>query len=191
MKRLLLISALLYSVVINAQEKKSEFDFGVGFVSSNQVIGTLSNVIISGINPNIDSFNEKYYGPYYVGYRYSIANRVSIGLMFIYDFTKADAKDGEVKVGKFNNTYYTGVLELDFKYINTDNFKLYSLIGGGATIYHQKYSEIGGTKHVNSINFANFQFTPIGIKFGDRFGGYLEAGFGYKGILSAGLFLRL
>ena len=79
---------------------------------------------------------------------------------------------------------------MDYSYLNKGNFALYERLGAGEALYKQKYTSNEGKKDTNDNVHFNFQITPIGIKYGSRFGVFAEAGFGYKGILSAGLFAR-
>lgn len=193
MKRLLVLFILLvFSLNISfAQTQKHEINVGVGMLSSNQLIDALSGIIITSLPFDIKMDNSRSPGAWYAGYRYSITEKIGIGGVFTFDHNAYDAIRYDINVGKFNNNYYTISVEGDFRYINNPKFKLYSLIGVGGTLLHQKYKgdQLYADKE-NSNIFFNFQITPVGLKYGNRFGGFLELGFGYKGIVTAGLFFR-
>lgn len=194
MKKIVLSILILTTVCLglSAQDlKRHEINLGVGILSSNQFIDALTQVIVSSIPYNVKLENSTSYGAIHVAYRYSIIRRLSLGGIFVYDYNNADAVQMDIKRGKFNNHYITLAAEVDFKYIDREKFKLYSLVGVGATLLHQVYHDnfISNTEK-NSNVFFNFQITPIGIKFGNTFGGLAELGFGYKGIITAGFVYR-
>ena len=186
------VMAFLFISSINAQSKKSEVDLGVGIWSSNQIIGTMSDIIASAFLPTgISMDNSSYIGALHLGYKYSLSYRFALGPVFTYDTGTSDAVANNEKAGKFTNNYYSLSLEADYKFINRDKLKLYALVGAGGTIFNQVYKDNKtGEKHGENQTFFNFQVTPIGIKYGSSFGAFAELGFGYKGILCAGLFYR-
>ena len=196
MKKIILVSvaAFLFMTQANAQSKKHEIDLGAGLGSSNQLIETMSDLIISGLPFQVKMENGSYVGALHAGYKYSLTDRFALGPVFAYDRGTKDAinKSTNSKQGKFTSNFYTLSLEADYKYINQPSFKLYSLVGAGGTLLNQVYKADGTNAEDKSGNqaFFNFQLTPIGVKFGDSFGAFAELGFGYKGILSAGLFCR-
>jgi hypothetical protein len=188
---LLGLTAFLFVSSANAQSKKNEVDFGVGVGSSNQIIGTMSDMIASVFLPEgVGMKNSTSPGAFHLGYKYSLSDRIALGPVFTYDLNTSDAIVDNVKTGKFTSNYYTFSLEGDYKYVNRDKLKLYALVGAGATILNQTYKDNQSGKHGEKQTFFNFQVTPIGVKYGDSFGVFTELGFGYKGILCAGLFYR-
>jgi hypothetical protein len=189
---LLGLATFLFIFSTNAQSKKSEVDLGVGVWSSNQIIGTMSDIIASVFLPEGASMkNSSSPGAFHLGYKYSLSERIALGPVFIFDMNTSDAVVGDVKPGKFTSNYYTLSLEGDYKYVNLDKLKLYVLLGAGGTILNQTYKDNQtGKKNDEKQAFFNFQVTPVGVKYGDSFGVFAELGFGYKGILSAGLFYR-
>lgn len=192
MKKIILFSvmaAFLFVSSVNAQSKKSEIDLGVGVWSSNQVIGAMSDIIASSLT-GVDMDNGTYIGALHLGYKYSLSDRFALGPVFAYDLGKSDAVYNTSKIGEFTNKFYSLALEADYKYINRDKFKLYSLVGAGATLLDQLYKPTTGKEESENQMFFNYQVTPIGVKFGSSFGAFAEAGFGYKGILCVGLFFR-
>ena len=187
---LLTVTVFLFVASISAQSKKHEIDLGVGVLSTNQLVGTLSSVIVSSL-PGVKMENHRYIGAIHLGYKYALMDRFALGPTFTYDRGTSDATLLRIHIGKFTSRYYSLALEGDFKYVNSDKFKLYSLMGVGATLLDQTYKN-NRSDEIRSRNktFFNFQVTPIGIKYGDELGIFTELGFGYKGILCAGLFCR-
>ncbi|MDR2621529.1 MAG: porin family protein [Dysgonamonadaceae bacterium] len=186
------LAAFLFISSTNAQSKKSEVDLGVGVWSSNQIIGVMSDIIASVFLPDgVGMSNSSSPGAFHLGYKYSLSDRIAVGPVFIYDLNTSDAVTGNGKQGKFTSNYSTLSLEGNYNYVNRDKLKLYALLGAGGTILNQTYKDNQtGNKHGEKQTFFNFQVTPVGVKYGDSFGAFAELGFGYKGILSAGLFYR-
>ena len=185
---LLVVAAFLFVSSMNAQ--KSEIDLGVGVGSSNQIVGALADMIVTGLTPGIEMKNNKSIGAWHLGYKYSASDRFAVGPVLTFDRSTSDAILGSISSGKFTSNYYTLAIEGDYKYINSDMFKLYSLVGVGATMLNQAYKPDAGDNKSQSKTFFNGQVTPIGIKYGSSVGVFAELGFGYKGIVCAGVFFR-
>ena len=186
MKKVALLTVTMFLLVasMNAQSKKNELDLGVGVWSSNQIVGTLSDVIVSGLT-GLKMENKSYIGAWHLGYKYSTSDRFALGPVLAFDRGTSD-----VSSGKFTSNFYTLAVEGDYKYVNSDKFKLYSLAGVGATMLNQTYKPDAGDNKSQSKTFFNGQITPIGIKYGSSAGVFAELGFGYKGILCVGVFCR-
>lgn len=189
---LFILSSVFILSSLKAQEYEHEIELGVGVWSSNQIVTAFSDIIVTALPLGIKMENSTDIGEFHLGYKYSMTERFGLGSIFSFNYGYADGAVNSIKTGEFKRYFYTIAVEGDFKYIDNPNFKLYSLLGLGVTYYHQNYKEIGsnGTEKNDELYF-NFQITPIGVKFGNRIGGFVEAGFGYRGILSAGLFVRL
>lgn len=175
---------------IQAQTNKHEINAGVGIFSTSEIIDIFADILTTGITGGAYNADKSYTGSFHLGYKYRFTDRVSAGGTLLYEHATADAMINNVKEGDFKNNYYTLAAEMDYRYLNKGNVTLYGTLGAGATLYTQKYTSNEGEKDSNNAVHFNFQITPIGIKYGSRFGVFAEAGFGYKGILSAGLFAR-
>ena len=192
---LLLVSASVFNV--HSQSRRNELRLGVGIFSTSQFIDAFSDVIISTIPTGTTVQNGSSIGAWQAGYRYLLTDRWAVGGSFIFDYETADAIRnisgfGDTKIGDFKRFHYTLGAEADFSYIAREKFAFYSSLGIGATLYHQTYRQEGATNtDSDDLIHFNFQVTPIGLKFGNVWGGFLELGFGYKGIISLGLFCRL
>ena len=197
MKKAFVLSALLGLLAGNilAQEpvKKHEVYGGIGLWGTNTIIDAFSDIIVTGLTGgNYSSGNDNYLGEFHLGYKYGLSERAALGLTFAYASNSADARLNGQKTGEFNSNYYTFAAEFDYRYLSRPKLTLYGSVGAGATIYQQKYTPDADDTDTRKSNdtYFNFQLSPIGIKYGERFGIFAEAGFGYKGILSVGLFGR-
>lgn len=190
MRKLIIASFLLlvFGQRISAQESKHEVSAGVGLFTTSEIIGAFSNVLATGLTGGLYSADESYTGAYHVSYKYRFTERLSLGGTALYEHADAIAKSDNEEFGKYKNNYYTLAAEASYRYINSGYLKLYGTLGAGATLYSQKFVPNTGDSETDSKVHLNFQITPIGVKVGKSVGVFAEAGFGYKGILSAGLF---
>ena len=133
-----------------------------------------------------------------LGYRYHM-NRFRLGLDLgfasvssKYDYASSKQKD--IKETQ-QNLLIMPVAEL--VYFKKGAFELYGSAAGGVDLPRIKekgLTEAGKknaqTKAKTSTDFA-FQVNPIAMRVGnDRIGGFVEAGLGYKGFVTAGLSLK-
>ncbi len=141
--------------------------------------------------------DDKYSLVYGLGYRYSL-NRFRVGA----DLGFSQSKSKLVLFGE--KTPAVKERELNFLVLPTAEFVYYrkgilELYGGaGAGVNLTRHTETGLTeagkriarKADLSTSFA-YQVNPIALRLGnDRIGGFLEAGLGNKGFLTAGISLR-
>jgi hypothetical protein len=68
--------------------------------------------------------------------------------------------------------------------MNRPGFQLYSSLGFGVTSVYIPQSQ------VKSWNYLNLHGSLLGMRFGGQFGGFVEFGYGYKGIVNAGIAMQ-
>lgn len=192
MKKISFILVAVLSVLsLRAQEeRRHEVSLGVGIFSSTELVDIFGDIIVTGITNGTYGSDDRYSGALSLGYKYRATSWIGLGGTFIYENARANAFIHDVKNGKFRDNYFTLAAEADFIYLRMNRLSLYGLVGAGATLMSQRYIPDTGEESTNNNVFFNFQFTPIGLKYGNRFGGFVEAGFGYKGVLSIGAFAR-
>ena len=186
-----LIVVLLFSLSLTsvwAQKGRHEIRGGYGVGTSNEFINSLKDMQATDATNGLVSGDKTFKGAFQLGYKYSLTDKVNIGLGLAYEWADANAYEDMHKIGKLNSDYYTVAAEMDYVYFRREHFTFYSTLGAGANIYDQEYKTDDGNKNTeNKVNF-NFQVSPVGIKYGDKFGFFGEIGFGYKGIFNFGLF---
>jgi len=127
-----------------------------------------------------------------------------------------DNENGELSYGnpKFTQTGSEGVSghysvhtytlsgEALFAYKKKDNFMFYGYLGFGATYFNDVYTlnpYVVGDPRLpplpgNPYNYSDVhwtaQVTPLGLRFGEEIAGFLEFGFGYKGLICGGISVR-
>ncbi|MEH0155888.1 hypothetical protein V6R21_17210 [Limibacter armeniacum] len=172
-----------------AQEKgTSEFVIGIGGLTSNDLLNDISNLIVTGTSVgNVNYSNTSTFGAVYLGYRYTIVDRWVLGLAFVYQQVKEDVKVNGSDAGEAKYGYYTVGIESDYRYISREAFQMYSGIGVGFTFQDDKYDGSSSDIADSDDRYFNFQINALGFRFGKAFGGFLELGYGYKGVVNAGV----
>ncbi len=189
------VFGLLMTTTMRAQEsgtdfKRNELRGGVGLWSSNDLISSYSDLFSTALTGGAYSVsNDRSLGNYSLTYRRALNTRLSIGGTLAYSLLKSDVNFDGKKSGTVANNYLTAAPEVEYKYLNMKNFRLYGFAGAGLTVNRQKLEENGKATFENSP-FFNFQVSPLCAQVGNKFGFYVEAGFGYNGIINAGLFAR-
>lgn len=128
-----------------------------------------------------------------VGYRYYVNPRFNVGGDISYMRNKTDytlTKGTDVRQGERQNNFYMVMPTAEYLYMNRPKVQLYGNLGVGV-LSLSGHSTVTTDRHDYSATTVAFQVNPIGVRFGQRFGGFAELGFGLKGILTAGFSARL
>ncbi|WP_223609591.1 hypothetical protein [Chryseobacterium sp. OSA05B] len=131
------------------------------------------------------------------GYRYVLTDRIKVGLDLAYSTNKTYyliennyTKDKVTTVVK--DQFYIIMPTASYSYIKKGLFDFYGTLSAGVAFNKVKYS----IKNNNSLSLQNpdqsstlfaYQITPAGLRVGKKIGGFVEAGFGYKAVLVAGI----
>ena len=176
-----------------AQDKRHEVEIGMGIWNTNEIINTLSDMIINSVPLGIEMKDGTSWGSIHAAYRYRLTERIGIGGLFAYDYSYEKAYLNDVRTGKFYKNHYTFAVEADYKYFAREKFSIYALGGIGMTLYNLKYKDQNDKARNGSDTdpYFTFQITPLGLKYGRNYGGFVEMGFGYRGVINAGLFMCL
>lgn len=133
-------------------------------------------------------------GVYSLGYRYSI-NRFRIGsdVSFSSTSSKLTLLRDQTPSIKEHNLSFMVLPAVEFQYYKRKLVELYGSAAGGVDLTRTSYKQIDNAKNHQlqetslHTSFA-WQVSPIAIRVGNKtFGGFLEAGLGHKGFLSAGV----
>ncbi|WP_017497732.1 outer membrane beta-barrel protein [Flavobacterium sp. WG21] len=127
-------------------------------------------------------------GNFGLGYRYQITERIRLGgdVAFQQEQTKQSDKNN-ILIAKRTNNYFMVMPTLSFSYIKTEWLDFYGSAAAGVIL--DRYTSTEPNKPAvkdNNVDFA-FQVNPAGLRVGKKLGGFVEAGFGHRGIISAGL----
>lgn len=130
-----------------------------------------------------------------IAYRYYVTPRFSVGLdagYMQYSASYSLKKSDDEREGERKTKFIVALPTAEYSYLNKEKVQLYGNIGLGLTSMsgHSTVSGDGSRYDYSAASFA-FQLNPIGVRFGQRFGGFAELGFGFKGFFTAGFSARL
>ena len=170
---------------------KQEVYAGLGLLNDNQMIAMVSDVLVTVLTLGYAVEPGSYYAlTPFLGYRYCFTKRFSLGGIFAFDFNSVKVYDSNnpEKKREVNRYYLTFAVEPKFNYLSKPSLQLYGYFGLGATIvnFSNAIFDDGTEAEISRVPYINAHFTPIGVRFGKEFGGFVELGYGYKGILNAG-----
>jgi hypothetical protein len=130
----------------------------------------------------------------FVGYRYWFSQRFGLGGTFAFDVNSVKLYNGNntaEQMQKINRYYMTVAVEPTLNYISRASWQLYGYFGFGGTIVMFSKAAFGDeTASISHKPYINVHITPIGLRFGKQFSGFVEVGYGYKGIVNVGLSYR-
>lgn len=198
MKKIVLIFTIIlgFGLTANAQKdlnisnsKKHEFNIFYGMGGPNP--GTISDIFVSAISNGIQGYpygETSSFGMVGMGYRYKI-NRIKVGLDLGFSAAKEKLFKKKGDTSAINNNIYrllvipTG----EFTYYKNNLLSLYGSVGAGVLFSRKDNNAIKDYRPGTEMEFA-YQINPIGLKIGNgTIGGFIEAGFGYKGLAAAGI----
>lgn len=205
-----LVNAQQSSKGFTPSENKHELRLSVSDGLTLGTTGILGNGLSDVVLGNKRS-DEKMTMVFGLGYRYSI-HRFRVGADF--GFAQASSKlalAGEKTPSiKEKGLNFLVLPTAEFVYFKRNLFELYGGASVGVDLVRQTESKLGDNgkpaaakgkagaakakpaseKNDFSANLA-YQVNPIAFRVGnDRIGGFMEAGFGYKGFLTAGVSLK-
>ena len=198
MKKLAIIISLvlIFPNIISAQEKKHDITIGYGMITHYALREITVNLTVTILS--VDYVNTVYKsgsGAFSLGYRFSPVKRLTIGIDGVYQKIKNDVKTRDdndpILIGKLERQFLSTAILTSFRYIDKETFQMYSGIGVGYTFGKYHYVENDGEEDFgNSGQFAG-HLNALGIRFGSTIGGFVELGYGYKGMLNFGLSVQL
>lgn len=190
---LLILTLVLFSWQLNAQEKGThEIYAGVGLFTTNNMLHLGSDSRVAGISSSHLSYNNIRNIPAFgLGYKLAVADRWMVGLAAYYESNQSNVYYDGVRDGTMRHSYFTIGLGTDYHYISRKRIQMYSGLELAYTIGGVNFDGSNNEIQERKYNYLNFQLNALGFRFGNSFAFFAELGFGYKGIIHAGLSLQL
>ncbi len=191
-----LVSAQESSKGFTPSENKHELRLSVSDGLTLGTTGILGNGLSDVVLGNKRS-DEKMTMVFGLGYRYSIHRfRVGADLGFAQASSKLALAGEKAPSIKEKGLNFLVLPTAEFVYFKRNLFELYGGASVGVDLVRQSESKLdekgksASEKNSLSANLA-YQVNPIAFRVGnDRIGGFMEAGFGHKGFLTAGVSLK-
>ena len=200
-----LVTCMALTVSANAQDIKgsdvsyNSHDIRIGY-SDGLTLGGASfwGMGLSDAITGTKRSDEQSTGVFGLGYRYTLTKRFKLGMdlgiaKVTSKVTSSPDKTPSVKEKELNLLVLPSA---EFVYLRRNLFQLYGSVSAGVdftrhyeTGLTERGKELAQEKSKFETSFA-YQVNPIGLRVGNnRFGGFVEAGLGYKGFVTAGLSL--
>lgn len=184
------------ATVVNGQENKHE----IRIAASDGLTQTAVNVLGLGLADAVAGSkrtDEKSSIVYGLGYRYAVGRfRLGADLGFSHTTSKLTLSGDKTPSIKERELNFMVLPTADFVYLKGKLIELYGNASAGVSL--KRHTETGLTeagkntaaKSGLNTSFA-YQVNPIAMRIGNEtFGGFIEAGLGHKGFLTAGVSFR-
>jgi len=164
--------------------------------------GFYSGTEMIGMNNAYGAYSEAGYvqtahsGNLFITYRNFITDNFAVGFtagtqFLAYQYVN---NGSNYSYENFSTKAYITTLALECKriwmaHIYIKNFQFYGFMGLGVRLLSEKQSPVQPRHTISPVHF-NSQWSPLCVRYGDKFGGLAEFGFGYKGLLNLGLYYK-
>ncbi len=189
MKKALFLLLITFST-LSAQKGnyKNEFNIGISGVTVPQIIDFAQD--FAQLAALFASENSETTVPFYLEYSRFVSDRIRISGNFNYYKIEKDVRFmlTDDIVGKYKEKYYTGIIGLNYHYGKSGFSTFYSGIYVGA-LYRDSDDNVEESLSKDKTFFA-YHINLIGLKLGKKFTVSCELGFGFKGIINAGIGYR-
>jgi hypothetical protein len=177
-----------------AQQGAHELLLSRGVVSGTQIDAGLSAETRTNVFHTYYDKQTSNTGNLFVTYRYGFSRIFSIGATAgIQRYTADRFYDNSsqflLKTGSHTTTVVSYAAELKVNYVTSDLYQLYGFAGLGSrryTVSRELVNEPSAGQPMAEYDRV-FQVTPLGIRVGKTFNGFMEIGYGYKGLGNLGI----
>ena len=180
----LILVAMMASMSVSAQDEKHEIGVFYGIES----ISNVASFVTSGLAASVGG-QGSFWGPVGVEYYYHVSPVVAVG--GVASIAGCKAENEKTKSEDFNEKFITVMPSVKFNWLRKSGFGMYSALSAGAMFVSLTPSDAAKAQDPSfkdeSITIFMFQATALGLEFGGKVRGFVEAGVGEKGYLCAGL----
>ena len=196
---------IILSVVINLSLFSQSYDrsylhhdimLSYGLPSTD-MFQDINSTMLDDKFPDMRYIRDNYSGSGIVSltYRHITKNEMMFwGITAGYNQTKGDIYNVGQLEGELKRSFITVAVEGQYRYQNMKKIQLYSGLGIGYTFGNEILNpptDSGNESSSGSINQFAWQINAIGMRIGNSIAGFIEFGYGYKGIVNAGLSIQL
>ena len=173
----------VFSAPAHSQEFKNEIKVGLGAFTFPDVTESTKEVGGLMVTLGFVKAESKRATPAFLfNYGRFVKDELKLSLSFDYQKFDVDVYWLDNLVGVSEISYYSFMLRGDYIWYRKDWVNLYSGAGIGFASVVEDYGDESDTEY-----WFAFHVNAIGIRMGNRIAGFVECGFGYDGIFSAGL----
>lgn len=193
MKKILILPLLLLLSTQTSlgQLQRHDINLSAGIYSSNFFDAVSYDIFTDqNFDESISKTVGEQTGALYIGYRFFPAPKLTIGVTLGFERVKGKIMGDNFFEGTYYNDYVCGAFEMDYRYLNKPKFQMYSGAGIGV-MFNEETNQAPNFYEFNESFDLAFQINLVGIRYGGIFGVFIEAGYGYRGMIKAGLSVQL
>ncbi|MCU0394917.1 MAG: hypothetical protein MUF29_03350 [Chitinophagaceae bacterium] len=190
----LVTAMILGTGMVKAQSSYSgkralELKLGYGIAPVQNMNDDFSTSLVPDLaDPGYVSLKKDGSGMFSAGLRYQTASRFGFGLDMVYGKTTTEYVYNTTLISKtVESQWFTLMARASYTYylneINLPHVELYGAVAAGSS-FRDARNEDGKT--LNSSHLA-YQITPLGVRSGRKIAIWAELGYGFKGLVNAGL----
>ena len=189
---LMVAVAMMIAMNVNAQNENLHHELSLSYGLGS--IAQFGDGIGEGLGlafTNTEYDDGSIVGPITMEYFYHFNNpRLAVGGSFTYSKWDSDVlvRNSQTKVGERNRNFFSVMPAFKSYWINKNHFGLYSKVAAGVGFLQctDNDYETHVKKDDNGCYFM-FQLSFIGVEFGSKLRGFVEAGVGDQGFIQAGI----
>jgi len=208
-----LLTTTLIPMGIHAQNNEHQTNYAKNEVSLCDGVVTINEINGWAGKGGAKGFISQpclYTGAAFLIYRRFLTSKFAIGVTAGLDHERGELSYGNPEhsatgydgvSGHYTVHSYTFAVEALLVYDRDGKYLFYGYAGMGPTFYEQSYYFYTNALYPPPVTFPtnpydyhtvyyNAQVTPIGVRSEGTVSGYIELGFGYKGLLSGGILVK-
>lgn len=184
--------AVVVGLMNQVYAQRHELTIGAGALSRPFIKECANFRKVMGKGPD----HYSYSGTFQLNYYFRLAKGYSIGATLLYEQQQHDKTANypytEDRRHIYRERYLSLLASQKYAWVRSKWISLYSALDLGVCLVDRKESRNDFSYLKDEFTETRFayQATPFGIRAGQRLGGYMELGYGYKGIAAIGFSYR-
>lgn len=171
------------------QTRRHDLSVSYGLVTIDQLADIFEDILLITITLGTFAKGDlDFSGAPFLTYHYSPRGRFGFGLAVGGYRTTGSLINNitDEVVGDYKENNTVAALEIDYHWVMKRSFQLYSGAGFGLRFRKGTYNAYDSVETTN-VTVPTFHVNVLGFRVGQKVGFFGEAGFGYKGVICAGL----
>lgn len=195
MKRLILTAMIIlvftYSSFSQEVVAKKNFVYGgIGTLSAPEIVHKFVDIWITTLSAGYaNSDTRTGTPPLTLGYQFYSSDNFSTGLSVTYEVLKKDILSGSRNAGTNDASFLSAMGELRLEYVSKESFGMYLELGVGACFVNNT-AKYDGKEDSADRTILAAQFSPMGLRIGNKLRVHLGLGFGMKGLFTGTVGMR-
>lgn len=133
-------------------------------------------------------------GVFSASVQYQTKGRLGLGFDVLYSNTSSEFAYSNTSKNKVTSKWLAVMAKGSYMYfrdaVNVPNVALYGAVAIGAT-FRDATGTVNNVSRSQNMSYFAYQITPLGVRTGQKVGFWAEIGYGFKGLLNAGISVQL